>query len=179
MTANRRPTAYSSGGTGAPGPIARGDVVRREVEPDEIPVVGPWATEGLRSMRGMPAPAPRADAGEGSIPRASADGLDEAAPDGQPGPLPAAPAGDPSPPRTQERTSGTPTVLTPTTAESKRVGLYLHPDDYRELGLAKVDDGADCNARVRAMIALWRSNERFRNAVDKLARTSPRGPRRG
>ncbi|MFR9806482.1 hypothetical protein ACL02T_29960 [Pseudonocardia sp. RS010] len=72
-----------------------------------------------------------------------------------------------------------PHVLIPTTAESKRVGLYLHPDDYRELGLAKLDDGADSNARVRAMIALWRSNERFRNAVDKLARTSPRGPGRG
>lgn len=71
-----------------------------------------------------------------------------------------------------------PQVLTATsTGDAKRVGLYLHPDDFRALGMAKLDDGADANARLRAMIALWRHNDRYRAAVDKLARTAPRGPR--
>lgn len=71
-----------------------------------------------------------------------------------------------------------PRVLTAeSTGDAKRVGLYLHPDDFRALGMAKLDDGADANARIRAMIALWRHNDRYRAAVDKLARTAPRGPR--
>lgn len=69
-----------------------------------------------------------------------------------------------------------PTLLVPaSTQEAERVGLYLHPDDFRELNMARLDDKADANARIRAMIALWRHNERFRAAVDKLARTQPRG----
>lgn len=71
----------------------------------------------------------------------------------------------------------TPAVLTVSTGDAKRVGLYLHPDDFRALGMAKLDDGADANARIRAMIALWRANDRYRAAVDKLARTAPRGAR--
>lgn len=71
-----------------------------------------------------------------------------------------------------------PRVLTAaSTGDAKRVGLYLHPEDFRALGMAKLDDGADANARIRAMIALWRHNDRYRAAVDKLARTAPRGPR--
>lgn len=71
-----------------------------------------------------------------------------------------------------------PRVLTAvSTDEAKRVGLYLHPDDFRALGMCKVDDGANANVRVRAMIALWRHNDRYRADVDKLARTEPRGPR--
>lgn len=62
------------------------------------------------------------------------------------------------------------------TAAAERVGLYLHPDDFRDLGMARLDDKVDQNARIRAMIALWRDNPRYRAAVDKLARTSPRGP---
>ncbi|MGH3565807.1 MAG: hypothetical protein ACRDRH_07190 [Pseudonocardia sp.] len=58
-----------------------------------------------------------------------------------------------------------------------RRALYLHPDDVRALGMAKLDDGSDANARIRAMIALWRANGRYRATVDKLARTAPRGTR--
>ncbi|MGH3997878.1 MAG: hypothetical protein ACRDTJ_10500, partial [Pseudonocardiaceae bacterium] len=36
------------------------------------------------------------------------------------------------------------------TADAKRASLYLHPDDYRALQLAKLDDGADLNSRMRA-----------------------------
>jgi hypothetical protein len=69
-----------------------------------------------------------------------------------------------------------PVVLTPSASSAKRTQLYLHPDDFRELALAKIDDRADLNARIRAMIALWRSNGRYRAQVDRLARTQPRGP---
>lgn len=61
------------------------------------------------------------------------------------------------------------------TADAKRASLYLHPDDYRALQLAKLDDGADLNSRMRAMIALWQHNARFRAAVDRLAKDAPRG----
>jgi hypothetical protein len=84
----------------------------------------------------------------------------------------AEPAPKPEPP-TEAR------VLVPLDGESSRVGLYLHHDDYKALGLAKLEDRADLNSRMRAMIALWRSNARFRAQVDKLARTAPRGPYSG
>lgn len=74
------------------------------------------------------------------------------------------------------RTQKKPTLRTASTSEAKRISLYVHPDDFRELGLAKLDDGADANARFRAMLALWRDNERFRKQVDRLARSAPRGP---
>ncbi|SHN48197.1 hypothetical protein [Cryptosporangium aurantiacum] len=68
-----------------------------------------------------------------------------------------------------------PLVLIPTTDDAQRVGLYLHKDDYRALNLAKLDDGFDMNARVRAMIAIYRHNPRFRSLVDRTARNAPRG----
>ncbi|MGQ0574354.1 MAG: hypothetical protein ACT4RN_09140 [Pseudonocardia sp.] len=73
------------------------------------------------------------------------------------------------------RPAGPRLLTAESTGDAKRVGLYLHPDDFRALGMAKLDDGADANARIRAMIALWRHNDRYRAAVDKLARTAPRG----
>lgn len=66
-------------------------------------------------------------------------------------------------------------VLATDTASGKKITVYLHPDDYRELGMARLDDSADFNARIRAMIAVWRHDPRFRRKVDKLARTAPRG----
>lgn len=61
------------------------------------------------------------------------------------------------------------------TADAVRVSLYMHPDDVRALKIAKIDDGADLNARFRAMVALWQNNARFRAAVDRLAKDAPRG----
>lgn len=61
------------------------------------------------------------------------------------------------------------------TADAVRVSLYMHPDDVRALKIAKIDDGADLNARFRAMVALWQNNTRFRAAVDRLAKDAPRG----
>lgn len=64
------------------------------------------------------------------------------------------------------------------TEESQRVGLYLHPDDYRALGLAKLEDKVDFNARIRAMITLYLDNGKVREQVDRIAREQPRGPYR-
>jgi len=61
------------------------------------------------------------------------------------------------------------------TAEASKQMIYLHPDEFRALGLAKLDDHVSVNIRIRAMIALWEANPRFRRAVDKIAATTPRG----
>jgi hypothetical protein len=52
--------------------------------------------------------------------------------------------------------------------------LYLHPDDMRMLQLAKVEDSVDHQARFRAMLALYRSNTRFRASVDQVAKRQPK-----
>jgi len=68
-------------------------------------------------------------------------------------------------------------VLTPASAaEGQRVSLILHPDDDRLLKLARIEDKADANTRIRAMIAIYRTDPRIRARVNKLARTTPRGP---
>lgn len=78
--------------------------------------------------------------------------------------------------RAQTATGSVPTVRVPaSTGEAKRVHVGLHEDDFRDLAMAKVDDGADANARLRAMIAVWREVPRFRQMVDRVARTAPRG----
>ncbi|MBC7279210.1 hypothetical protein [Nocardioides sp.] len=66
-------------------------------------------------------------------------------------------------------------VLAANSDDAKRVSLYLHPDDFKFLGMAKFDDGIELNSRIRAMIAIYKHNERFRNAVDRAAKTAPRG----
>lgn len=57
-------------------------------------------------------------------------------------------------------------LRTPEPGAADRVTLYLHPDDHRALGLAKLDDRIDHNTRIRAMIALWRADP---DAVNELA----------
>lgn len=72
-----------------------------------------------------------------------------------------------------------PKVLKPeSTSAASRISLYLHPDDKRALGLAKLDDAVDENSRIRALLALWRHDERLRNRVDKLAQQT-RNEQRG
>lgn len=66
-------------------------------------------------------------------------------------------------------------VLSADSSTARRKTLYLHPEDDKALGMAKLEDGIELNTRIRSMIALYRHNERFRNAVDKAARTAPRG----
>lgn len=52
-----------------------------------------------------------------------------------------------------------------------RISLTASADMKRALDLARVDDGIEATARIRAMIALWQSDERLRARVDKLARS--------
>ncbi|MEU0316958.1 hypothetical protein [Nocardioides sp. NPDC006273] len=70
-------------------------------------------------------------------------------------------------------------VLIPGSDDSKAVSLYLHMDDFKALGLAKLEDGIQLNDRVRAMIALYRGNQRVRAQVDKLAKTAKGTTKRG
>jgi len=59
-------------------------------------------------------------------------------------------------------------------SDAKSLVLYLHPDDMRMLQLAKVEDSVDHQARFRAMLALYRSNTRFRASVDQVAKRQPK-----
>jgi len=53
---------------------------------------------------------------------------------------------------------------------SERINLTTTPEQNRALAQARVDDGIDKTARLRAMIALWQQDERIRKRIDKLAR---------
>lgn len=53
---------------------------------------------------------------------------------------------------------------------SERINLTTTPEQNRALNLARVEDGIDKTARLRAMIALWQQDERIRKRIDKLAR---------
>lgn len=53
---------------------------------------------------------------------------------------------------------------------TERVSLLLTTEDARALKVARIDDGIDANKRLRAMISLWRDDQRHRARVDKRAR---------
>ncbi|MEV5880713.1 hypothetical protein AB0L75_42385 [Streptomyces sp. NPDC052101] len=59
----------------------------------------------------------------------------------------------------------------PRSLYSARITFTTTPEQRRALELAKVDDGIDKTARIRAMVALWEQDDRLRRRVDKLART--------
>jgi hypothetical protein len=52
-----------------------------------------------------------------------------------------------------------------------RLSLTLSQEMKRALGQAKLDDGIEDTARIRAMITLWQDDERLRHRVDRLAKT--------
>jgi hypothetical protein len=52
-----------------------------------------------------------------------------------------------------------------------RLSLTLSQEMKRALDLAKVEDGIEGTARIRAMITLWQDDERLRNRIDRLAKT--------
>ncbi len=56
-------------------------------------------------------------------------------------------------------------------AYSSRINLTTTPEQNRALDLARVEDGIDKTARLRAMIALWQQDERLRRRIDKLAQS--------
>jgi hypothetical protein len=52
-----------------------------------------------------------------------------------------------------------------------RLSLTLSQEMKRALDLAKVEDGIEGTARIRAMITLWQDDERLRHRIDRLAKT--------
>lgn len=81
-------------------------------------------------------------------------------------PPPARPAAVPAA-RGQQRREPEPSAP----AWDARMSLTLSKQMKRALDSARVDDGVEGTARIRAMITLWQDDERFRNRVDKLAKT--------
>ncbi|MFI5586405.1 hypothetical protein ACIA5G_15300 [Amycolatopsis sp. NPDC051758] len=67
-----------------------------------------------------------------------------------------------------------PRILTAETVTAHRVSVYLHPEDARVLRQGRVDDGADVNTRIRALLAVYRADNRVRERVDALARSASR-----
>lgn len=61
-----------------------------------------------------------------------------------------------------------------TTSDAERVSCYFHPDEFRELGIAKLDDRIPHNTRIRAMALVYNNNPRFKAQVDKIAKHAPR-----
>lgn len=88
---------------------------------------------------------------------------------------PPAPAGEPEQQDDKPRTDPPRILFPPQGQVEGRVSLKLHAEDLRAMGEAKLDDRVDHNQRIRAMVAVWRANPRFRTQVDRLARTSPKG----
>jgi hypothetical protein len=58
----------------------------------------------------------------------------------------------------------------PPAAYSARISLTTTPEMKRDLDMARVEDGVEATARIRAMISLWQDDPRLRARVDKLAR---------
>lgn len=54
---------------------------------------------------------------------------------------------------------------------SARIAMTATPEMKRELELARLDDGIEVTARLRAMITLWMQDDQHRWAVDALAKT--------
>jgi hypothetical protein len=79
-------------------------------------------------------------------------------------------------PRTTTRRTAAPVAAMPAETEGRskypvRVPLQTSPEQKRALEQARVDDGIQATARLRAMVALWMEDPRIRARVDKLARS--------
>lgn len=51
-----------------------------------------------------------------------------------------------------------------------RISMTASPDMKRDLEVARLDDGIEVTARLRAMITLWQDDPKLRARVDKLAK---------
>jgi hypothetical protein len=71
-----------------------------------------------------------------------------------------------------------PEILHTQTVSAHRVSVYLHPEDARILRQGRVDDGADANTRIRALLAFYRTDCDLRTKVDELAKHASRRSRR-
>jgi hypothetical protein len=70
------------------------------------------------------------------------------------------PQRDPIPPPQQDKDAQFP----------KRLNLPLPEDMMKDLQRARLEDGTEATARIRAMIWYWQEDERFRARVDRKAR---------
>lgn len=55
-------------------------------------------------------------------------------------------------------------------AYSSRLHITVTPEQARALAQARVDDGIEVTARLRAMVALWQEDERLRKRIDRVAK---------
>lgn len=51
-----------------------------------------------------------------------------------------------------------------------RISMTATPDMKRDLELARLDDGIEVTARLRAMITLWQEDPKLRARIDKRAK---------
>jgi len=51
-----------------------------------------------------------------------------------------------------------------------RMSLTLSREMKRDLDIARAEDGIEGTARIRAMIDLWRNDDRLRRRIDRMAR---------
>lgn len=58
----------------------------------------------------------------------------------------------------------------PTEKWPARISMTASREMKRELEAARIDDGIEVTARLRAMISLWQSDPELRARVDELAR---------
>lgn len=98
-------------------------------------------------------------------------------------PTTAAPAEAPAPARsrrTPRKSAATPAPAAPApmpieqakrSTYSARINFTTTPEQNRALDLARIEDGIDKTARLRALVDLWVTDERFRNRVNKLAQS--------
>jgi len=66
-----------------------------------------------------------------------------------------------------------PTALEPVKPAEKwpaRISMTASREMKRELEAARIDDGIEVTARLRAMITLWSEDPQLRTRVDELAR---------
>lgn len=61
---------------------------------------------------------------------------------------------------------------------SARISMTASREMKRQLELARLDDGIEVTARLRAMIQLWQDDPQLRGRVDELARTLRLGVRK-
>jgi len=85
----------------------------------------------------------------------------------QPAPAPARPARE----RPARKGAAMPAEQPrPPAVYSARISLTTTPEMKRDLDMARVQDGVEATARIRAMISLWQDDPRLRAKIDKLAR---------
>jgi hypothetical protein len=93
------------------------------------------------------------------------------------------PPASPSGPRARRKRSGAPTAAgethpapmpreqsRPSSFYGERLSITTTEDQIRALRAARLADGIQATARIRAMIAIWQEDPRIRERIDRVAR---------